>query len=110
MPAPIALVPMLVGAIGSAMGYLIGRVLIALGISVVTYLGVGALLDVIYAQVDSVWLSAGSLPAVAKGVQILGILRVDVCLDIIIAAYAGRLSMLGMLSGGSITRLVTRFS
>lgn len=105
-----ALVPMLIGAVGSAMGFLIGRALIALGVSVVTYYGVGSLLDVIYAQVDAVWLSAGSYPAIAKGVQLLGILRIDVCLDIIIAAYAGRLTLLGMLTGGSITRLVTRFS
>jgi len=102
-------VAILIQALGAAMGYLVGRVLIALGVSVVTFFGVGELLDVVYNAIDQVWVQAGTVPGAAEFVAFLGLLQVDVCIDILIAAYAGRLTFMGMAVGGGISRLVNRF-
>lgn len=98
--------PVFVAAIGGMLinlvGTLVGRVMIALGISVVTYTGMTVTLD---------WLKAGALQAVAglpaQVIQILGILRVGQCISIVFSAILARLIIQG-LQGDTIKKWVTK--
>ena len=98
--------PVFIAAIGGMLinlvGTLVGRVLIALGISVVTYTGMTVTLD---------WLKSGALQAVAglpaQVIQILGILRVGQCISIVFSAILARLIIQG-LQGDTIKKWVTK--
>lgn len=83
----------LVGALVSAAGTLVGRVLIALGITAVTYVGVGASLDWMVAQWQS---SLGNLPG--KVLSVLGALRVGYDVGILVGAITARLTLAGLTS------------
>ena len=98
--------PVFVAAIGGMLinivGTLVGRVLIALGISVVTYTGVSASLD---------WLKAGALSALAglpaDMVGLIAYMKVGVCISIITSAIAAR-AVINGISGDSFKKWVMK--
>ncbi len=87
--------PIFIAAIGGMLinlvGTLAGRVLIALGISVVTYTGVSSSLD---------WMKAGALSAVgglrAEMFGLSGLMKGGVCISIITSAIAARAVVSGI--------------
>lgn len=98
--------PTFVAAIGgmliSLVGTLAGRILIALGISVVTYTGITVTLDLLKGQAIS---SFGALPA--EVFSILGILKVGQCISIITSAIAAKLVIDG-LTGDTVKKWVNK--
>lgn len=88
MPAFLA---MLGGVLISVVGTLAGRVLIALGVGVVTYTGMSATLDWAKAQALS---SIGLLPPEVVG--ILSVMKVGVCISIVTSAISARLLINGI--------------
>ena len=96
--------PVFIAAIGGMLiqlvGTLAGRVLIALGISVITYTGITVTLDELKSQAISAFIS---LP---PGVfSILGILKVGQCISIITSAVAAKLVIDG-LSGDTMKKWI----
>ena len=87
--------PVFIAAIGGMLinlvGTLAGRILIALGISVVTYTGVSSSLD---------WMRAGALAALgglpAEMIGLIGFMKVGVCISIIASAVAVRMGLSGL--------------
>lgn len=96
--------PVFIAAIGGMLiniaATLVGRVLIALGIAVVTYTGVSASLDALKAQAIQ---SFTALPP--QVLPILGIMKVGVCISIVTSAIAARLLLDG-LTGDTFKRWV----
>lgn len=92
----------LLGGLLSACTSLVGRVLVALGISYVTYTGVDVLLGWI---TDEFQARVTGAPLVAT--QVLGLLQVDTCFSILMSALAARLVIKG-LTGGALTKMVIR--
>lgn len=98
--------PVFVAAIGGMLinivGTLAGRVLVALGIGVVTYTGMTTTLD---------WLKAGALSALSglpfEVVGLLGFMKVGVCISIITSAIASRAIINGV-SGDTFKRWVLK--
>ncbi len=92
--------PVFIAAIGGMLlnlvGSLVGRVLLALGLSVVTYTGVDASLTWLK---DQAVLSAAALPAELLGLLVF--LKVGECISVITSAVAVRMLWQG-LSGGSL--------
>jgi hypothetical protein len=98
------IVAALVGALIQAAVTMVGRVLIALAISAVTYAGVSALFNQIKA---SAFASMDSAFAVGTIGQWMGILHVGACMNILFSAVAARLVLKG-LTNGSLKRWVTK--
>lgn len=98
--------PVFVAAIGGMLinlvGTLVGRVLVALGIAVITYTGVNTTLDFLKTSALS---SMMILPP--EMISIMGILKVGVCISIITSATAARLILNG-LTGGTFKRWVNK--
>lgn len=96
--------PVFVAAIGGMLinlvGTLAGRILIALGISVVTYTGVNTSLDAIKSQAIS---SFSALPP--EMMAIIGLMKVGVCISIVTSAITARMVING-LTGGTFKRWV----
>lgn len=92
----------LLGGLVSAAGSLVGRILIALSIGYVTYTGLDSLLTAVGTAVHG---SFTGLPAVA--LSVLAALKVDVCISIMLSAFAARLLLSGLTSG-KITRMVIK--
>ena len=96
--------PIFIAALGGMLinlvGTLAGRVLIALGIAVVTYTGVDTTLDFLKSQAVA---SMMGLPA--EMLAIMGLLKVGVCISIIASATTARLLLDG-LTGGTFKRWV----
>lgn len=96
--------PIFVAAIGGMLinlvGTLVGRVLVALGISVVTYTGLTATLDAIKADAIS---SFTALPP--EMMAIIGLMKVGVCISIVTSAIAARMVING-LTGDTFKRWV----
>jgi hypothetical protein len=96
--------PLIVAAIGgmllSLVGSLVGRVLVALGIGVVSYMGFSAGLDWMKSQAIS---SLQGLPADAVGM--LSIMKVGVCISIVSSALMARLVLSG-LTGDTVKKWV----
>lgn len=98
--------PVFIAAIGGMLinlvGTLAGRVLIALGISVITYTGISTSLD---------WLKAGAIGALSglpsQLVGLIGFMKVGVCISIITSAIAARAIISGI-SGDSFKRWVMK--
>lgn len=91
----------LLGGLIQLSGSLVGRVLIALGISYVTYTGISIGLDAIK---EAVWNNLAGVPAELVG--LLAIAKIDVCINIIFSAVTARLALNGLTSGGKITKQV----
>ncbi|CAH0354786.1 DUF2523 domain-containing protein [Aquabacterium sp. CECT 9606] len=83
----------LVGALVSAVGTIVGRVLVSLGIAYVTYQGLNASLEWLKSQVAS---NMGSLPS--EALQVLSALQVGAGLSVILSAFAARLVLSGLTS------------
>jgi hypothetical protein len=87
--------PVFVAAIGGMLinlvGSLVGRVLIALGISVVTYTGMSSTLD---------WLKGNAITAIGglpgDVVQLLGMMKVGTAISIVTSAIAARMIINGI--------------
>lgn len=89
----------LIGALGSAMGSLVGRAVIALGIGFTTYTGITVAVATIKSQAIS---SINTLPSDALG--LIGFLWLDKGLTLIFSAVATALAMKGI--AGSIKKMV----
>lgn len=98
--------PVFVAAIGGMLinlvGTLVGRVLVALGLSVITYTGVNATLEALKSQAVQ---SFTALPPEVYGM--LGMMRVGQCISIITSAIAARLLLDGLTSD-TFKRMVTK--
>lgn len=84
----------LIGALVSAAGSLVGRVLLALGVGYVTYTGVSAGLDLFKGWFVE---ALGSAGPVASGLA--GTLKLDVAFGILMAGVTARLVLNGLTSG-----------
>lgn len=97
---PLVLASLLGGLIQIA-ATVAGRVVLALGFSLVIYTGMSTTLD---------WLKGQAMVAItglpADAVTIAGQLQIDTCVTILFSAYAARLLLKGM-TNGSIARWVT---
>jgi cell division protein FtsX len=96
--------PIFIAALGGMLinivGYLAGRVLVALGIAVVTYTGVNASLEALKSQAVA---SFSALPP--EVYQVLAMMRVGQCISIITSAIAARMLLDG-LTGDTFKRWV----
>lgn len=98
--------PLLIAAIGGMLinlvGTLAGRVLIALGLSVVTYTGVNASLS---------WMKTYALNAIGgmtpEVVSLMGFLKVGQCISIVTSAILAR-AVINGISGDSFKKWVLR--
>lgn len=101
------MMPLILAALWStlaaAVGTLVGKVLVSLGIGFVTFSGVTALLT--WAK-NTFLAGVGGLPADAVG--ILYTAKVDVCVSMLLSALTIRLTLAGLSAGGSITRMVQK--
>lgn len=97
-----ALAYTILGGLINIAGTLAGQVLIALGISVVTYTGVDTALTFAKTQALS---AIGSLPAGLPA--LLSYLKVGVCINIITSAMVARMTLNG-LTGGTFKRWVMK--
>lgn len=91
-----------IGGLISVTGTLVGRVLVALGVGVVTYTGVQAGIDSLLANLDS---AIAGVPADILG--LLGFMRVGQALNIIISAMSARMLLNG-LTGDTIKKWVLK--
>lgn len=91
----------LLGGLVQAAGTLVGRILISLGITYVTFTGVHASIG----WVTGYFLDQlQSLPP--HVVQLAGTLKIGVCISILTSAVAARLLLSGLTASGSITKMV----
>lgn len=94
----------LIGGLVSAAATFAGRILIALGIGLVVFSGVSALVTEAKTRAFG-YLDQAS--AVGQIGQFMGILQIGTCLNILFSAYMIRLVLQG-LTGDSIKRWVTK--
>lgn len=94
------LVPALIGGLIQALGTIVGRILISLGVGFVAYTGISAGIDYLKAQVVA---RLGGLPA--DIVTILSLGEIDTAISITFSAIAVRLLIQGI-SGGTFKRMV----
>lgn len=93
MPAIISVVFRLLGAFAPSLAWSVVK---GLGFAAVSYVGVSTAMD--FAK-DYVMDQFGNIPA--SWVQILGMLQIDVCLNILFSAYLIRAVLWGMNKSGS---------
>jgi len=91
----------LIGALLTVASSLVGRVLLALGLSFVTYSGLNTSIDWLLAQIKS---NMGSMPA--EIVAFLGWMWVDRAISMIFSAYVVAMSF--KLAGGSVLKGLVR--
>lgn len=94
-----AFVAWIIGALGPALMSVAGRVLVALGIGVVTFAGVDAALT---ALKTSAFANFSGLPATV--LTVLYLTKVDLAINIIFSALLGNIAMRGI--GSAITKFV----
>ncbi len=92
----------LLGGLVSIAGSLVGRVLIALSIGYVSYTGISALLTSLKDQVIERLSGSG-----AEFVQVMALVKIDVCVSILFSAMAARLLLQGLTSD-RITKMVIK--
>lgn len=92
-------IPALLGGLAQIMGSLVGRVLLALGISYVTYKGASTSIDYVASYVRS---ALGSGPSVVTA--LLSFLWVDKAVSVTFASYVAAVSIKSI--GGAVTRTV----
>ncbi|MDB5802715.1 MAG: hypothetical protein JWN73_37 [Betaproteobacteria bacterium] len=88
------LIAMLIGGLVSAASHIVGRVLLALGLSYVTYRGIDTLMT--FLKTGVMTQLGGMGPDI---IQLLGVLQVGTCVNIIASAFAARLALAGLTSG-----------
>lgn len=96
------LITFLIGALVSAVGHIVARVLLSLGFGYVTYTGLMEAVNLAKSQFQTV---ISGLPAGAM--QLMGVLQIGTCLNIIVSALAARLIVAGLM-GNSLTKVVTQ--
>jgi hypothetical protein len=97
-----ALVAVIMGALLQIVGSLVGRVLVALGLSVVTYTGMSVSINWLKSQAVS---AALGLPLEVIGM--LSVLKVGTCISIVFSAMLARMVVTG-LSGDTVKKWVLR--
>lgn len=96
---PAFLIPAICGALVSICATLVGRVILALGMGLVTYTGLNLALDVFRTYFNNAMGSAGATLA-----GMCGVLQLDVCFSIFVAAALAKLTIAGA-TGGTIKKL-----
>jgi len=91
------------GSFSAVMGTLVGKVLVSLGLTYVTYTGVSAGFGWAKAQFIS---GMSGLPGDALGIAYA--LKVDVCVSMVLSALTARLLLAGLTSSGSFTRVAVK--
>ena len=92
----------LIGGLVSAAGSLVGRILISLGVSYVSYKG----LDVLFSGIQTaIQANISGLPSGVVG--LMGILKIGTSINIIFSAIVVRLT-LGGLTGGAVKKMVLK--
>ena len=91
---PAFLIPAIAGALISIASSLVGRVILALGMGVISYTGINASLGVFKTYFANSMNSLGS-----DLIGIMGLLQIDVCMSIFVAAGLARLVINGATSG-----------
>jgi hypothetical protein len=84
----------LVGGLAQAASHLVGRVLLALGVGFVAFTGLSAGVEAVQTQVLA---GLSGLPSLA--VQLIGVLQVGTCINILCSAMLARLTIRGLSSG-----------
>lgn len=79
---------------------ILGKVLIGLGVTVLSYVGIGALMDVVITNIQS---QLGGLPA--DMAAILTIARVDDAISVVLSACVARMTLAGLTEGGALRRI-----
>ena len=92
----------LIGGLISVTGTIVGRVLVSLGVGVVTYTGVQVGIDSLLSNLDS---AISGVPADILG--LLGFMRVGEAMNIIISAMSARMLLNG-LQGDTIKKWVLK--
>lgn len=87
----------LLGGLYSALGSMVGKVLVSLGIGYVTYSGVNVALDFFKAQTFARIESAASV--VPNLLYFAGVFQVGTCFNILFSAWTARLVIQGVTSG-----------
>lgn len=87
----------LLGGIYSALGSMVGKVLVSLGIGYVTYSGVNVALDFFKAEAFEKINAAGSV--VPGLLYFAGVFQVGTCFNILFSAWTARLVIQGVTSG-----------
>jgi len=99
MALPIIL-PTLGGFLGLITANIVGRVLMALGVSFVTYTGLDTALDYVKGEVAGIY---GQLPTLV--IQVFSVLQLDTCLNISLSAIAARI-LVNVAGGGEVTKML----
>lgn len=94
------IISMLWGAFASVLSTLVGRVIIALGIGLVSYQGIDFLLQ---SLIQAASYNLGSASSVLGGV--IGMMRLQESMNVVISATVAKYTIQG-LSGGSVTKMV----
>jgi hypothetical protein len=87
----------LLGGLVQAVGTLVGRVLVSLGLGLVVYSGLDTSLSWLGAETMARLSSVSSLGSTA--VALLGVLQVGTCVNILLSALSVRLVLRGLTSG-----------
>lgn len=74
-----------------AIGYILARILYALGIGVVTYIGLEQLLSWVTDQIQGY---IGMLPALT--LNLMGMARLDIAINVILSAYSVNLGLMAL--------------
>lgn len=93
----------LIGGLVQAASSMVGRVLVALGVGVVTFSGISLLLG---AAKAAAWGYLNSAAASSIG-QFLGLLQVGTCMNIWFSAFAAKAAISG-LSGDNVKKWITK--
>ena len=96
------LIHALIGALGVAAASLVGRVLLALGLSFVTYTGVEILMGTVMTSIRT---NMSGMPASA--LSFLAYMWIDRAITMIFSAYTAAM-FINMAGASKITRLVTK--
>ncbi|MQQ99256.1 DUF2523 domain-containing protein [Glaciimonas soli] len=96
------LIPAIWGALAPVLGSLVGRVLLALGISFVTYQGLSVGTDALYASVQS---SFNGLPS--SIMSLMAYLWVDKAISTVFSAFTAALTI-KLASGTSLTKMIMK--
>lgn len=92
----------LIGYLALAAASLTGRVLLALGISFVSYTGITVVLDGLKSGIQT---QMGELSGTI--LQVLAVCQVDTVVAMLFSAYSARLVLMGLTSG-ALKRMVTK--
>ena len=91
LPLAAGLAGWIVAGLASGVGQIVAKTLVSLGIGYVTYTGMNALVDMNQAQIMTL---LNTLPPTT--VQLLGVLKVGVCLNIWFSAFVIKLTLWGL--------------